>query len=268
MRDFESAPPLLPPLSFGQRLKKWLGPLGLGLLLIFKFVAKLKFVLIPLLKWLPVALKTGGTMFLSIGIYAMQWGWRFAVGFVLLLLVHECGHLIAARRVGLKVGAPVFIPFMGAFIALKDMPPNAWIEAQVAIGGPLVGAAGALACDGIFLLTGNPLFRALAYTGYMLNLFNLVPVGFLDGGRVVKALSPWLWVVGAVVMVALLVYRFNLLLLIVLALAVPQLIGLFRRRTPEEERWFEVSPGQRQFMALLYFGLMGLLALGLHMTQL
>ena len=162
MREFESAPPPLPPLSFGQRLKKWLGPLGLVLVLIFKFAAKLKFVILPLLKWLPVALKTGGTMFLSIGVYAMTWGWRFALGFVLLLLVHECGHLIAARRVGLKVGAPVFIPVMGAFSALKDMPPNAWIEAQVAIGGPLVGAAGALACDGLFLLTGNPLFRALA----------------------------------------------------------------------------------------------------------
>ena len=267
MREFESAPPPLPPLSFGQRLKKWLGPLGLVLVLIFKFAAKLKFVILPLLKWLPVALKTGGTMFLSIGVYAMTWGWRFALGFVLLLLVHECGHLIAARRVGLKVGAPVFIPFMGAFIALKDMPPNAWIEAQVAIGGPLVGAAGALACDGLFLLTGNPLFRALAYSGFMLNLFNLIPVGFLDGGRVAKALSPWLWVVGAVVMIALLIYRFNLLLLIVLALAVPQLIALFRRRTPAEARWFEVTPSQRQFMALLYFGLMALLALGLHMTQ-
>ena len=102
----------------------------------------------------------------------------------------------------------------------------------------------------------------------MLNLFNLIPVGFLDGGRVAKALSPWLWVVGAVVMVALLIVQFNLLLLIVLALAVPQLIALFRRRTPEEARWFEVTPSQRQFMALLYFGLMALLALGLHMTQL
>ena len=267
MREFESAPPSLPPPPLGQRLKKWLGPIGLVLVLLFKFATKLKFVILPLLKWLPVALKTGGTMFLSIGIYAMTWGWRFALGFVLLMLVHECGHLIAARRVGLKVGAPVFIPFMGAFIALKDMPPNAWIEAQVAIGGPLVGAAGALACDFLFLLTGNPLFRALAYSGFMLNLFNLIPVGFLDGGRVAKALSPWLWVVGAVVLVALLFYRFNFLLLIVLALATPQLIALFRRRTPAEARWFEVTPSQRQFMALLYFGLMALLALGLHMTQ-
>lgn len=268
MREFASAPPEYPPPSPWQRLKKWLGPIGIGLLLLFKFAAKLKFLLIPLLKWLPIALKTGGTMFLSVWIYALQWGWWFALGFVLLLLVHECGHLVAARRVGLKVGAPVFIPFMGAFIALKDAPHNAWIEAQVAIGGPLLGAAGALACDGLFLLTGQPLFRALAYSGFLLNLFNLVPVGFLDGGRVAKALSPWLWVIGAAVMVALLIQHFNLLLLIVLVLAVPQLIALFRRRTPEEQRWFEVTPGQRRLLALLYFGLLGLLTLGLRLTQL
>jgi len=268
MREFENAPPPLPPPTPWQRLKKWLGPIAIALVLLFKFGAKLKFLIIPLLKWLPVALKTGGTMFLSVWLYAMQWGWWFALGFVLLMLVHECGHLVAARRVGLKVGAPVFIPFMGAFIALKDAPHNAWIEAQVAIGGPLLGAAGALACDGLFLLTGQPLFRALAYSGFLLNLFNLIPVGFLDGGRIAKALSPWLWVIGAAVMVAMLIHHFNILLLIVLALAVPQLIALFRRRTPEEQRWFEVAPGQRQFLALLYFGLMGLLALGLRMTQL
>jgi len=155
---------------------------------------------------------------------------------------------------------------MGAFIALKDMPHNAWIEAQVAIGGPLLGSAGALACNGIFLLTGQPLFRALAYTGYLLNLFNLIPVGFLDGGRVVKALSPWLWLPGAVVLLALLIFHFNILLLILLVLAVPQLVALFRHRTPAEQAWFTVTPAQRGFISLLYFGLIALLALGLHAT--
>ena len=264
MRAFSSS---APQLSIRQRIKKWLTPLGVGLLLIAKFAAKLKFLIIPLLKWLPIALKTGGTMFLSVWIYALQWGWWFAAGFVLLLLVHESGHLIAARRVGLKVGAPVFIPFMGAFIALKDVPRNAWIEAQVAIGGPLIGSAGALACEGLGMLTGQPLFRALAYTGFLLNLFNLIPLGFLDGGRVAKALSPWLWLIGAVVMVALLLQHFNLLLLILLVLAVPQLFALFRRRTPEEQLWYTVTPAQRRFLSLLYFGLIALLAFGLRVTH-
>ncbi|MCX6954432.1 MAG: site-2 protease family protein, partial [Verrucomicrobia bacterium] len=95
---------------------------------------------------LPV-LKTGGTMFLSVGAYAMLWGWKFALGFVLLIFVHELGHLIVARQCGLKVGAPMFIPFMGAFIALKDTPKNAWIEACVGIGGPLLGTLGAALCE-------------------------------------------------------------------------------------------------------------------------
>lgn len=153
-----------------QRIKKLLAPVGVGLVVFFKFLAKFKFLL-------PV-LKTGGTMLLSIGAYAIAWGWRFAVGFVLLIFVHECGHLIAAKRLGLKVGAPMFIPFMGAIIALKEAPHNAWVEAEIGIGGPLLGAFGAAVCEMIYLATGNPLFRALAYTGFFLNLFNLDPLAF------------------------------------------------------------------------------------------
>src|ERR1051326_400992 len=182
------------------RLKKALGPIAVVGVMIAKFFAKLKFFILPALKFLPILLKSGGTMLLMIWVYTMMWGWKFAVGFVVLLLVHECGHLIFAKKFGLKVGAPVFIPFMGAFIALKEAPRNAWIEAQVGIGGPLLGTAGAAACDGIYLATGDPMFRALAFTGFLLNLFNLAPVGFLDGGRIVTALSPWLWLVGFAVL--------------------------------------------------------------------
>src|SRR5205814_7127160 len=112
---------------------------------------KLKFFVLPALKFLPAFLKTGGTMLVTIWVYAMVWGFWFAVGFVLLILVHECGHLLAARNLGLKVGAPVFIPFMGAFIALKEAPRNAWIEAQVGIGGPMLGTMGAAVCEVIHL---------------------------------------------------------------------------------------------------------------------
>jgi Zn-dependent protease len=118
------------------RWKKALMPLGVVGLLLWK----LKAFLLVGIKFFPVILKTGGSMFLMIWIYAMNWGWWYAGGFVLLLLVHECGHLIAARRMGLKVGAPVFIPFMGAFIALKEAPRNAWVEAQVGIGGSVLGS--------------------------------------------------------------------------------------------------------------------------------
>jgi len=251
-----------------KRVKKLLGPLFLVGVFLVKFGGKIYLFALPVLKFLPAILKTGGTMVLSIWFYAMSWGWRFAVGFVVLILIHECGHLVVARRFGLKVGAPVFIPFMGAFIALKDAPRNAWMEAWVGIGGPLFGAAGALACDLVYLATGNELYRALAYTGYFLNLFNLVPVGFLDGGRIATVLSPWLWVAGVVIMGAMAVMRPNFIIIVILVMSLPRLWTLFRGKTDEEKRYFEATPGQRWTMAGLYFGLVALLALGMHHTHL
>ena len=122
------------------RVKKALGPIAVVGVLIAKFFAKLKFAVLPLLKFLPILLKSGGTMLLMVWVYTQIWGWQFAFGFVLLLLVHETGHLLVAKKFGLKVGAPVFIPFMGAFIALKEAPRNAWMEACVGIGGPMLGS--------------------------------------------------------------------------------------------------------------------------------
>jgi Zn-dependent protease len=245
--------------TFWERVKRFFAPLGVGFVMILKFLTKLKF-LLPFLK-------TGGTMILSIGVYAMAWGWQFAVGFVLLIFVHECGHLLAAKRIGLKVGAPVFIPFMGALIALKEAPRNAWIESQVGIGGPILGAVGAGVCELIYLATGNMLFRALAYTGFFLNLFNLAPIGFLDGGRIVTALSPWLWLVGFPVMVALLIMHFNFIVLLILIMSLPRLYFLFRQKSESERRYFEVTPAQRWIMGTMYFGLIALLVLGMELVH-
>jgi Zn-dependent protease len=249
-----------------RRVKKLLGPFGVGLLLLLKFGGKIK-ALAWLLKFIPAILKTGGSMIVTIGVYAMAWGVWYAVGFVLLILVHECGHLLAARRVGLDVGAPVFIPFMGAFIALKEAPRDAWIESQVAIGGPLLGTLGALACDGLYMLTGNPLFRALAYTGCFLNLFNLAPIGFLDGGRIATALSPWLWLVGLAIGGVLLVMQFNFLLLVIVLMSIPQVVSLFRKKSDEERRYFEVTPARRWAMGAMYFGLIAFLVLAMRLTE-
>ena len=251
-----------------QRVKKLLGPLLVVGMFLVKFGTKLYFLVLPALKFLPAILKTGGTMILSIWFYAMNWGWRFAVGFVVLIFIHECGHLVVARRFGLNVGAPVFIPFMGAFIALKDAPRNAWMEAWVGIGGPLFGAAGALACDLLYLATGNELYRALAYSGFFLNLFNLVPIGFLDGGRIATVLSPWLWVAGMVIMGAMAVMRPNFIIIMILVMSAPRLWTLFRGKSDEEKRYFEATPSQRWTMAGLYFGLAALLAVGMHHTHL
>lgn len=240
--------------------KTWLGPVLVVGGLLLKFGG-------TLLKFLPVLLKTGGTMLLSIWFYTMTWGWKFAVGFVVLIFIHECGHLVAARQFGLKVGAPVFIPFMGALIALKDAPRNAWIEACVGIGGPILGSLGAGGCHLIYLATGDPLYRALAYTGFLLNLFNLTPLGPLDGGRIVTALSPWLWVVGLVIMGAMAFAHPSFLLILILVVSLPRLWSLFRAKTAEEKRFYEITPAQRWTMAGWYFGLVLALVFAMHVTH-
>src|SRR5437870_12036328 len=152
--------------NWWSRLKKTLGPVAVVGVVIAKFFAKLKFFILPALKFLPLLLKSGGTMELMIWVYTMMWGWKFAVGFVVLLLVHECGHLIVAQKFGLKVGAPVLIPFMGAFIALKEAPRTAWMEARVGIGGPMHGAVGARACTATGELTDIPLLFPRALCDY------------------------------------------------------------------------------------------------------
>ncbi len=184
------------------------------------------------------------------------------------LLLHECGHLIVARYFGLNVGAPVFIPFMGAFIALKDAPRNAWIESWVGIGGPLLGSLAALVCHAIGLSLGLPLFIALAWVGYWLNLFNLTPIGQLDGGRIATALSPWLWVPGLGIMGWMLwQHPTNFIIWLIVLFSIPRVISLFRARTPEEQRFYEIEPAQRWTMGAMYFGLIAALIFAMQVAE-
>jgi Zn-dependent protease len=249
------------------RVKKALAPLAVIGVMIAKFFAKLKFFILPALKFLPVLLKSGGTMLLMIWVYTAMWGWKFGVGFVLLLLVHECGHLIVAKKFGLKVGAPVFIPFMGAFIALKEAPRNAWMEACVGIGGPMLGSLGALVCNSLGEIFDAPVFIALAWFGYFLNLFNLTPVGMLDGGRIVTALSRWLWIPGFALLVWFGWKYPNFVVWLMVFLSLPRIVSLFRKRTEEEKRSYEVTPMQRWMMSILYFGLIATLLFAMHLAQ-
>jgi Zn-dependent protease len=128
------------------------------------------------------------SIFISVAAYALIWGWKFAVGFVLLILVHELGHFFEARRQGLEATWPTFIPFFGAFVLIKNAPLNPWRNALVALAGPALGGVGAAVCWGIGDATDSNLFRALAYAGFLINLINLVPVGILDGGAVWRSI--------------------------------------------------------------------------------
>ena len=250
-------------LSWKEKIKKYLAPIGIVLLLLIKFGAKLKFLILPILKFFPILLKTGGTMLFAIWAYSLFWGWKFAAGLVILILLHEFGHLIAARLFRLKVGLPVFIPFMGALIALKEAPRHAWVEFWIAAGGPIFGGLASLGCHCIYFATGNEFFSALAYTGYFLNLFNLMPTGFLDGGRMVTALSPWLWLVGILIAGAFAVYRPSFIIFLILLCSLPRLFSLFRKKTKEEQRYYEVTPFQRGIAAFVYFGLIFALGVGM-----
>ena len=249
------------------RAKKLVGPVLVIGFLIVKFFAKLKFLVLPLLKFIPLILKSGGTMLLTIWVYATLWGWQFAVGFVLLIFVHECGHVLIAKKFGLKVSAPVFIPFMGAFILLKDAPKNAWMEACVGIGGPMLGTFGALVCHALGEAANAPVFIAIAWSGYFLNLFNLTPVGMLDGGRIVTALSRWLWIPGFGLLLWF-GWKFpNFIVWLIILLSIPQLYSLFRKRTEEQRRYFEVTRSQRWTMSIMYFGLIAALILGMDVVN-
>jgi Zn-dependent protease len=175
-------------------------------------------------KWLLGILKLGKfggvfiSMIISIGAYALLFPWSFSIGFVLLILVHELGHVIAAKQKGLPVSAPVFIPFLGAMINMKRHPRDAVTEAYVAIGGPVLGTAGAVVVFGIGWLLNSPFFYHLALAGFMINLFNLIPIHPLDGGRIATAVSRWLWLVGLVGGLVLIIYNFNFILFIIWAM--------------------------------------------------
>jgi Zn-dependent protease len=241
------------PAAWKKRLAA-LGPLGLAVLFV---LGKLKF-LVPLLQ--VTKLTTLVTMGLAVWVYAQFWGVAFAVGFVLLIFVHELGHALVMRQQGIHAGAPVFIPFVGAVIAMKSLPRNAWVEALVGIGGPVLGSVGALGCLVVGWLGGGLYWYALAWTGFMLNLFNLIPISPLDGGRIVGVISRWIWVAGYVVGIAVFLLTWSPILFLILLLG---LFGLGRTIRGPREGYFEVEPAKRVAMGAAYFGLMALLALGM-----
>jgi Zn-dependent protease len=202
---------------------------------------KLLLLLLASLKWGKIA-TTGGTMLLSLALYAMVWGWPYAAGFIALMFIHEMGHFIAARQCGLNVGAPTFIPFLGAWIDLKDQPLDVRTEAYVAFAGPLVGTVAAVAIYLWGRWIDSTLMLAIAYAGLFLNLFNLLPVSPLDGGRITAIISPRVWLIGAPLMLAMLFYRPSPVLVIIAIMALPQLLKAWNYdpKAPENVAYYGV----------------------------
>ncbi len=247
--------------------KKRRGRIGTVLAALAALLAKLKtlLLLLPKLK----LLTTVATMLVSVAAYSFVFGWPFAVGFVLLLLVHEMGHVIQLRREGVKASAPMFVPFLGAVISARSLGRNALAEARVGLAGPVLGSIGSAACVVVWQLTGSPIWGALAFTGFFLNLFNLLPVVPLDGGRAMAAMAPWMWFLGLAAMVALaLVFPNPIIWLIVLVAGFEtyRRWKLRRRGQSEQQEYYRVGRRDRALVAVAYLGLIALLVIGMHFT--
>jgi Zn-dependent protease len=261
-RDHE---PIHPGSGRGDLLKKLGGPVLAAALLLAKFGAKLKVLLfaLPKLK----LFSTSASMLVSIAAYQLIWGWAFSVGFVLLLLLHELGHVFQLRREGIKASAPLFIPFLGAAIWAKSLGNDAAAEARVGLAGPILGSIATLVPLGIWLATGEEFWQALAYIGFFLNLFNLLPVLPLDGGRAMAALSPWVWFAGFAGLVVLTVFFPNPILLLVILFGGLETWRRWKARNTPESRAFHAVPTRtRVAVAAVYLGLAALLAVGVAET--
>jgi Zn-dependent protease len=259
LRGYE---PIHPGGDLRRLLKRLAGPAAViaGLALKFKTAA------LAVLKLKVFA--TSGTMLVSTAAYAWIWGWRFAVGFVLLLLVHELGHVLELRRQGIPASAPLFIPFLGAYVGMKQMPHDAWNEAKVALAGPILGSIGAAGVWAAGEALDSELLVALAFTGFLLNLFNLLPIVPLDGGRAMAAVHPALWAAGLAGLVVLAVFRPNPVLLLVLVLGGFELWNRARQaRNAEARAYYTVTPRRRAIVGITYLSLAALLALGMSATH-
>jgi Zn-dependent protease len=247
--------------------RRLLAPLGALALVLLKFGAKLKalLLLLPKIK----LFTTAGTMLVSIAAYSLIWGWRFAAGFVLLLLVHELGHVVQLRREGVEASAPMFIPFLGAVIWARSFGENALAEARVALAGPVVGGLGSAAVAWLAFEIDSDLLRALAFTGFFLNLFNMLPVLPLDGGRVMAALSPWMWLVGfAALLVLTFAFPNPIMPLIVLLGGLETWRRWRERNSPEARAYYDVPLHSRLLTAAAFVAVAGLLAFGMAETHL
>jgi len=244
-----------------------------------RFATPIFFGILALLKWgkallllLPKAklLTTSASMLVSVGAYALIWGWKFAVGFVALLFLHEVGHYIQLRREGVKPSGMVFIPFLGAAVGTRSLGGSALAEARVGLAGPILGSLATAALLPIAASTGDDFWYALAFTGFFLNLFNLLPVVPLDGGRAMAAMAPWMWFVGFGAIVVLVFLWPNPILILIALLGGYETYRRWKQRKKGEEGnadYYRVKPVHRLMVAGVYVGLIVALAIGMDLTH-
>ncbi len=264
----------------GSKKRKGLAGLGGIGATIVGLIVKFKTLLVLLLdfKWLAFAAKfgvVGISALASIFVYSFLFGWTFAVGLVALLFIHEMGHAVVMKLKGIPIGGMIFIPLLGAAVIMRQMPRNAKDEAEVGIAGPIAGAVAASVCLALAGLSPNTptIWAPLAYFGFFINLFNLIPIVPFDGGRVLAAIDRRVWILGFVGLLAFQIWtwingEFSPWLLLFVVMAATQLLA--RRRapnTPETRAYYAVPIGERIILGLLYFGLAAVLVLGMTISH-
>lgn len=223
--------------------------------LLFLLVAKFKLLLVnPLEGFGAMQYAVAATsMAVTVAAYAVKMPLRFVIGFVLITVVHELGHALVIRAKGLRTGVMVFIPFVGGAVTLKDQPRTAYVDAQIGLAGPIAGAIASLVSLQIYKWDGAPLYLAIAFAGFLINLLNLLPVGPLDGGRISGAVSKWMWLFGGAVLVYKTVRQTNPLLVVLLILSAFQVYNSIVHE--KESGFYEVTAAQRVTIAVIYFAL-------------
>jgi Zn-dependent protease len=264
-----AAPPPPPPPYLEQRkplLQRLFGPLVIVGALLLKF-GKVALIVLTKAKFLT----TSASMLVSVAAYALIWGWRFAAGFVALLFLHEMGHYIQLRREGVRPSGMVFIPFLGAAVGARSLGGSALAEARVGLAGPILGSLACLIPAGLWAATGDEFWQALAFTGFFLNLFNLIPVVPFDGGRAMAAMAPWMWFVGLFAMVALAFVAPNPVIILFVILGAYTTYQRWKSRKTGEEGnagYYRVKPVHRLAVGVVYVALLVLLGVGMDLTHL
>ncbi len=262
----EAAGAAAPPPFVEQReplLKRIFGPIAVALAFLAKF-AKVAFIGLKSAKFLT----TSATMLVSVAAYTFIWGLPFAAGFVVLLFVHEFGHYVQLRREGVNPGRIVFIPFLGAVIGTRSLGGSALAEARVGLAGPVLGSLGAALVAVAGFALHSDMLKALAFTGFFLNLFNLLPVVPLDGGRAMAALSPTVWFIGFAALVGLLFVFPNPIMFLILLFGGMETWRRWKLRRAggeETQAYYRVAPRHR--VAVVYLGLIALLVVGMSHTH-
>ena len=255
--------PAPPPKRTG--IKRFATPIFFGILAALKW-GKALLLLLPKAK----LLTTSGSMLVSVGAYALIWGWTFAAGFVALLFLHELGHYIQLRREGVRPSGMVFIPFLGAAVGARSLGGSALAEARVGLAGPILGSLATAALLPIAAATDDDFWRALAFTGFFLNLFNLLPIVPLDGGRAMAAMAPWMWFVGFGAIIVLVIVWPNPIVILIALLGGYETYRRWKQRKSGEEgnaEYYRVKPAHRLLVAGVYVGLIIALVIGMDVTH-